>query len=110
MNHVMHTNIMIFISIEMLTSFRAYPSRSLCVGSLGVFSVAYLVWIHIVKHNSGVWVYPVLEVLNLPLRLVFFAMSLVILQVLYFAGEALNKVVWRKELALQKPRSSNKSK
>lgn len=110
MNHVMHTNIMIFIVIELLTTFRAYPPRSVCIIALAFFSSAYLVWIHIIKANSGAWVYPVLEVLNLPLRIVFFAATLLVTQVLYFVGEALNKLVWHKELAQLKPRASSKSK
>lgn len=110
MNHVMHTNIMVFIVIELFTTFRAYPSRRFSIASLAFFSSVYLVWIHIVKHNSGVWVYPVLEVLNLPQRIGFFVAALLITQVLYFAGEFINKLVWRKELAQLNPsRSARKS-
>lgn len=103
LNHVMHTNIMFFIVIELLSTFRAYPARRIGVLSLVAFSAAYMVWLHVVKHYSGNWVYPVLEVLNLPLRIVFFAVTLVLSQSLYFAGEALNRLVWHKELALLKP-------
>lgn len=101
----MHTNIMIFIVLEMFTSFRQYPSRKLCLTSLGLFMAAYLVWLHVVKHFSGVWVYPVLDVLELPQRIVFFIVNLIVGVSLYFVGELLNNKIWADELKQLKPKS-----
>lgn len=100
LNHVMHTNIMIFVLIEMFTSFRKYPSRKFGITVLSLFMLVYLVWINIIHVKTGMWVYPVLDVLNLPLRVVFF-LSLFLLSVgLYVVGEKLNGVIWRRRLAL----------
>ncbi|KAL7043016.1 hypothetical protein ACKWTF_001363 [Chironomus riparius] len=77
LNHIMHTNIMIFIVLELFTSFRLYPSRKAGLAGLSIFMAAYLGWLHVIKYKSNIWVYPILEVLNLPQRLVFFALSLV---------------------------------
>lgn len=63
-NHVLHTNIAIFILLEMCVAFRLYPSRKAGLTGLGLFMSAYLVWIHVIHHVSGVWVYPILEVGN----------------------------------------------
>lgn len=100
LNHIMHTNIVVFIVLEMFISFRSYPSRFKGLAGLSAFMLAYLVWLHVIKHYSGVWVYPVLEVLQLPQRIVFFIGSLVFTLGLYMFGEVLNNLVWSKELKM----------
>ncbi|XP_053961023.1 androgen-induced gene 1 protein isoform X1 [Anastrepha ludens] len=100
LNHVLHTNIVVFIILELFTSFRAYPKRSQGIAGLSAFMLSYLVWIHIVKHYSGVWVYPVLEVLQLPQRIIFFVAVLAFTLCLYLLGEFMNNIVWAKELKL----------
>lgn len=106
LNHVLHTNIAIFIVLEMCVSFRKYPSRKAGLTGLGIFMIAYLVWIHVIYHVSGIWVYPVLEVLALPQRLVFFAASLFFSVVLYRSGEFVNNIIWVKELKQLKGRKA----
>jgi hypothetical protein len=44
LNHVMHTNIMVFTLLEMVTSFRTYPKRSRGLTALLVFTGIYLGW------------------------------------------------------------------
>ncbi|XP_030383641.1 androgen-induced gene 1 protein isoform X1 [Scaptodrosophila lebanonensis] len=106
LNHVLHTNIMVFIVLELFTSYRAYPKRSKGLTGLAIFMVSYLIWIHIIKHYSGVWVYPVLEVLQLPQRIVFFVAVLGFTFALYLLGEFLNNIVWAKEVKLAKRKST----
>jgi len=98
LNHVMHTNIVIFIVMELFTTFRQYPSRKSALTGLGIFMIAYLVWIHIIKHFAGVWVYPVLNVLEFGPRIVFFIVILLVCLSLYFLGEFLNNKIWADEL------------
>ncbi|XP_067623012.1 androgen-induced gene 1 protein isoform X1 [Eurosta solidaginis] len=100
LNHVVHTNIMVFAILELFTSFREYPKRSKGIVGLTIFLITYLVWIHIVKYYSGIWVYPVLEVLELPQRIVFFVAVLAFTLFLYILGEFVNNTVWNKELKL----------
>ncbi|ALC38553.1 CG3625 [Drosophila busckii] len=100
LNHILHTNIVVFIVLELFTSYRAYPKRSKGLAGLGIFMVSYLVWIHIIKHYSNVWVYPVLEVLQFPQRMVFFVAVIGFTLALYLLGEFLNNVVWAKEVKL----------
>lgn len=95
LNHVMHTNIMIFILLEMYTSYAKYPKRKLGAGILTVFMLIYLIWIHIIHAYSDMWVYPVLDVLNLPGRLVFFIGLLGLSLSLYVVGEKLSKSIWK---------------
>ena len=49
---------------------------------------------HFVYYKSGVWTYPVLEVLSWPLRVVFYLVLLVFSTGLYYAGEALDRLIW----------------
>ncbi|XP_013110935.1 androgen-induced gene 1 protein isoform X2 [Stomoxys calcitrans] len=100
LNHIMHTNIVVFIVLEMFISFRAYPSRVKGLTGLATFIGAYLVWLHIIKHYSGVWVYPILEVLQFPQRIMFFGGCLGLAVGLYIFGEVLNNLVWSKELKM----------
>lgn len=98
LNHIMHTNIMIFIILELFTSFRVYPSRKSGLIGLALFMAAYLGWLHVIKYKTNIWVYPILEVLALPQRLIFFALSLVFSIGLYIFGEFFNEQIWVKEI------------
>ncbi|XP_018796480.1 PREDICTED: androgen-induced gene 1 protein isoform X1 [Bactrocera latifrons] len=100
LNHVLHTNVVVFMVLELFTSFRAYPKRSKGLGGLSAFVVSYLIWLHVVKHYSGFWVYPVLEVLQLPQRIIFFVAVIAFTLCLYLFGEFMNNIVWEKELKL----------
>lgn len=94
LNHVMHTNIMVFILIEMFCTYSSYPSRKRGISVLISFMASYLVWMHIVYYKTGVWVYPVMEVLALPFRLCFFIGLLGLATILYVSGEKLNGKIW----------------
>lgn len=104
----MHTNIMIFIILELCTSFRRYPTKTQGLVGLSIFMAFYLAWIHVIKHVSGIWVYPVLDVLELPQRIVFFVVILIFCIVLYRAGEFMNNQIWAKELKVKSAQQKNK--
>jgi hypothetical protein len=109
LNHIMHTNIMVFIVLELFTSFRLYPGRKAGLAGLSIFMVSYLGWLHVIKYKSNIWVYPILEVLNLPQRLVFFALSLVFSIGLYVFGEFVNEQIWVKEIKQATKHESKKA-
>ncbi|KAG7209537.1 hypothetical protein KM043_015617 [Ampulex compressa] len=94
LNHLMHTMIMVSTVLEMLVAPRKYPKRSRGLGGLILFMLVYLIWIHVIYFKSGVWVYPVMDVLILPLRILFFIVLLVFSMILYCAGESLDNFVW----------------
>lgn len=98
LNHVMHTNIVVFILIELLTSFRMYPKRKVGLSILSSFMVCYLVWVHVIYFNTGIWVYPILNVLNWPIRVCFYIFCLILACVAYSLGETVNKAVWSTEV------------
>ncbi|XP_049856038.1 androgen-induced gene 1 protein-like isoform X1 [Schistocerca gregaria] len=99
LNHVMHSNILVFSLLETVATYHKYPSRSKCLLGLAVFTIVYLVWVHIIYYLSGEWVYPVLSVLNVAQRIVFFLILMLLFFGLYFLGEVLNNKVWESEVA-----------
>lgn len=101
----MHTNIMIFITLELFMSFRKYPARKHAVTCLFIFNLIYIAWVHVIKYMSDKWVYPVLEVFNLPQRIAFLTFMCVFGLSFYYIGEFLNNKIWASEL-----KSSSKSK
>ncbi|XP_046395955.1 androgen-induced gene 1 protein-like [Ischnura elegans] len=98
LNHVMHTNILVFSALDMFFCFRQYPTRAKGITGLLFFMAGYLVWTFVIFYKSGMWVYPILNVLSWEQRGLFFAMSLVIVVGLYFVGEFLNSIIWKSEL------------
>lgn len=98
LNHVMHSNIVVFILIELLTSFRMYPKKKLGLSILCTFMLSYVVWVHIIFAKTGLWVYPILNVLSWPLRIAFYVFSLGLVCSFYSFGERLNRAVWSKEI------------
>ncbi|KAG5344727.1 AIG1 protein, partial [Acromyrmex charruanus] len=109
LNHLMHTMIMVTIMLETIFVPRQYPKRSRSLGILVSFMLTYLVWIHVIYYKSGIWVYPVMDVLTLPLRIVFFVVLLAFCVILYFVGETLNNIIWGNEYTKHK-KSHAKSK
>lgn len=73
-----------------------YPCRKSGLGGLSVFMLAYLVWVHIIKYKTNIWVYPVLAVLNWPQRIGFYIFTMAVPVTFYFVGEFINNLLWNK--------------
>jgi hypothetical protein len=110
LNHVMHSNIIAFVIIELVTSFRMYPSKKKGFSILCTFMLFYVIWIHFIYFNTGSWVYPILTVLNWPVRILFYLISLGLVCSLYSVGEKLNRAVWSKEIEQTVKSSKKKAK
>ncbi|XP_059059395.1 androgen-induced gene 1 protein-like [Achroia grisella] len=93
LNHTMHTFITVFLVIELLATKRNYPSRATGNTIMSLFIIAYVIWIHVIHHKTGTWPYPILDVLNPTLRLVFCGFSTILGLGIYVIGEKLNSVV-----------------
>ncbi|KAH8377370.1 hypothetical protein KR093_005099 [Drosophila rubida] len=100
LNHVVHTNVALLAIMDLFTCFRRYPSRLAGVAGNTTFMILYVIWVHIVKYFSGVWVYPLLEVLSMPLRYVMFGGMVGLSLLCYFLGEFINNIVWAPEFKL----------
>lgn len=94
LNHVTHAHIFIFAILEMITTYREYPSRITGLSVFITFKVCYLIWINFVFYKSGMWVYPILAKLNLPLRVMFFTGTFLYAPFTYLVGEYFNNTYW----------------
>lgn len=94
LNHILHTNVAIFIVVEMFILQRQYPSRKGGLCGLMVFIFSYLAWLHVIRYHAGVWPYPILNVLDLPSRFAFFIFTMGLPVLMYFLGEWLNEEIW----------------
>ncbi|XP_050309181.1 androgen-dependent TFPI-regulating protein-like [Anthonomus grandis grandis] len=97
LNHLMHTNIMIFSLLEMLVSYRKYPSRKIGLTITVSFMLVYLGWIHYINSRTNKWVYPILNVLPLPARICFFILNFVVIVFCYILGEKINLTWWERK-------------
>lgn len=97
-NHVVHTNVAMFILIEMVWTYHNYPCYKLMLAGLGTFLMFYLSWIHVIKHYADRWVYGVLDVLDVPSRIGFFAFTVSLPIGLYYLGKWLNRMIWKNRL------------
>ncbi|XP_014279224.1 androgen-induced gene 1 protein [Halyomorpha halys] len=103
LNHVMHTNILIFQLLEMTTSRRDCPPKKWGLIGLSLFGGLYFTWMSIVFYVSGLWAYPILNDLGVPAMILFLTASYFTLCLFYFFGEYLNKFLWDEEQPYESP-------
>lgn len=108
LNHAVHTNVAVFISIEMLVLHRPYPTRK--AGNLGLatFMVSYLFWILFVRYHAGKWVYPVLTELPVPGKVVFLIFVTAVPHLFYFFGEWVNFKIWNAKRLTREEEENNR--
>lgn len=95
LNHILHTNVAVFIAIELLILHREYPTRTRGVTGLMSFMLSYLIWMCVTRYFAGRWAYPILDILSVPLKIGFFAFTILIFPIaMYFLGEWLNIKFW----------------
>lgn len=94
LNHVLHTNVAIFVLIEMLLMYHEYPSRKKGLVGLMSFMFSYLIWIFVTKYFAGRFAYPIIDTLDVPGKIAFFAFTLSFPIWMYFLGEFLNEKIW----------------
>ncbi|XP_034182426.1 androgen-induced gene 1 protein isoform X1 [Osmia lignaria lignaria] len=109
LNHLMHTTIVASILIEIIVAPRKYPKRLKGILGIQALMVSYLIWMLIIFNKSGVWVYPIFHVLNLPTRTLFCITMLAYSTVLYVIGEVLDNFIWGNEY-IKHQKSHAKSK
>lgn len=94
---MLHTNILIFIVIELCSTPRHYPSRRAAMIGMIIIMAIYLGWLFCIKANTDYWVYPVLAKLNWTLRILFLTFTALVPVAFYFVGEFFNTLRWKKE-------------
>lgn len=99
LNHMWHTNILVFLVIERLFIYHKYPSRFSGLSALFGFAVVYQLWMFWIAHYANLWVYPVLQVLHWTERVLFLVTCWLLMFACYFVGELLTSVLWCAESA-----------
>lgn len=101
LNHILHTNIAVFVIIEMLILYHQYPSRKEGFTWLMTIMVSYLVWIFITRFFAGRFAYPILDVLNVPGKIAFFCFTMSFPIWMFLLGEFLNAKIWSEKRLLR---------
>ncbi|KAM4622775.1 androgen-induced gene 1 protein-like [Discoglossus pictus] len=94
LNHSMHTFVLPLLLIEGFACSHQYPRKKNGLFALSIFCFAYLSWILWIHHASGIWVYPILDKLDIVGMTIFFAASLILMVPLYLFGEFLTQLCW----------------
>lgn len=87
---LIHTNVSIFILIDLFLVDHTYPKRSTAIRVLITFLLCYLIWLYVVFINTGHWAYAVIAVLTAPQRIMFFVSCGLVTVGIYFIGETMN--------------------
>lgn len=106
----MHSWIVVLVLLEMFLSFRQYPSKKVGLFRLLKLCIVYIFWAHGIKLTLGIWVYPLLAILDVQSKIIFYVFLLFFVSLFYFLGEFLNSIVWKKELRELAEKNENKKK
>jgi FAR-17a/AIG1-like protein len=98
---VLHTNVSIFIFLDLFISQHQYPRRTAAIRGLTLFMLSYLIWVYVIKINTGKWVYGIIGVLSAPQRIFFFGICGLVALGLFFIGEFLNKLISGRKLSVK---------
>ncbi|VVC93203.1 unnamed protein product [Leptidea sinapis] len=93
LNHVMHTVVSVFMIVEMLTSYKTYPSRLLGYTLMSCVVLPYIALLFILYGQTGLWVYPLFAYMNWAGRIVFMGSSVCLAHGLYLASEKINNIL-----------------
>lgn len=101
LNHFIHTDIMVFMAIEMVILHRHYPRIKHSLLGLFAFMLAYISWVHIIHEATGYWVYPILAAFNWAQRLGFHLFNISVPVTFYFIGKFINNWIWSEDRVTQ---------
>ncbi|KAA0718269.1 Androgen-dependent TFPI-regulating protein [Triplophysa tibetana] len=97
LNHAMHTGVLPILLGEILLEPHYYPKTKHGLSALGVIGLGYLGWVIWVYQTVGVWVYPILGMFSSAGLAVFFFLNMLVVSLLYFLGQTLNRKVWGRD-------------
>ncbi|KAL0894458.1 hypothetical protein ABMA27_013054 [Loxostege sticticalis] len=91
-NMVLHVTNSVFILIEVFVSRITYPTRPVGLALALVFNVSYLYCLVTLRLRTGAWIYPLLELFDVPTTAVCFVITMLLGLSLYVLGEKLSSV------------------
>ncbi|XP_078585888.1 androgen-induced gene 1 protein-like isoform X1 [Branchiostoma floridae x Branchiostoma japonicum] len=93
-NHVWHTTVVPVLLLEMYLVHHRQPSRRAGLTGAVTVGIIYLIWVLIVAHVGGFWVYPFMAAMNNFQFFLFCCFTAVIGCCFYLLGEFCNKMFW----------------
>lgn len=109
-NHMMHTTVIPAQLLELILIYHIYPGRIKGMATSMGFCLAYLCWIMVIAYVGGIWVYPILKILDPVPRAAFVITCSLIGGVLYIVGEKLNTMVWGNQFKTDETTSKKQSR
>uniref|UniRef100_A0A8D9EU20 Androgen-dependent TFPI-regulating protein n=1 Tax=Cacopsylla melanoneura TaxID=428564 RepID=A0A8D9EU20_9HEMI len=94
LNHAIHSMIVVSLLTEILLVRHNLPKMSHSILLLTVFMGVYLYILVGTYFTEGIWIYPIFERLNWPLRIVTFALCITIELLILLGARNLNTVIW----------------
>ncbi|KAL1464337.1 hypothetical protein WDU94_003993 [Cyamophila willieti] len=94
LNHAIHSMIVVNLLIEINLVRHNLPKTSHSLLLLTVFMGVYLYILLNTFFTEGIWIYPIFDRLNWPLRIITFTLSITIEILLLLGARALNTVIW----------------
>jgi hypothetical protein len=111
--HMLRTNIMIFVVIEMICLNRQYPRHLHALIGLLTVLFAYIAWTLVILLITDHWVYPIFDDFNWQQRVAFYGFNIFVPVTFYFMGDLINTQIWKRRSkgtkTLQRKRSQKDS-
>ena len=101
LNHFWHSTIALWVLFETFLCVHRYPITGVAAAINFTFNATYLSWIVWVFVKTGFWVYPILQVLPLPLLALFCGGCMFFSLALYLLGQAIAHLRWGKTLYIR---------
>ncbi|KAL5014095.1 hypothetical protein ScPMuIL_008365 [Solemya velum] len=98
MNHAMHTTVLPLLLLEKYLIYHKYPCRRDGMLGLLFFASLYAAWIFWIAYYVDLWVYPILQVLQIHERAIFIVLLYAFFISIYILGEAITKFLWRNHI------------
>ncbi|XP_071450085.1 androgen-dependent TFPI-regulating protein-like [Hetaerina americana] len=112
MNHLIHTNILVLIALEVILCPHYYSARSEAFLRMCVVPACYILCLLTTNIVRGTWPYPLLGMIGHLGRFLFFAFSFCVVWLSTLAGERINAKLWgersKSKMAQQSSHESTK--
>ncbi|XP_014782995.1 androgen-induced gene 1 protein [Octopus bimaculoides] len=107
LNHILHTLPLVLLFLDKYLVPHCYPPKLRGIGYTFCYTSIYVVWILFLAFAKGIWVYPILQILNNQQRFVFIALLWLFGISIYLVGDGFTCFMWR---ASAQPMKTRKNK
>lgn len=98
LNDYLHTYIGILVITESYIVFHRYPSMKSTIKGIWIFGLTYMIRVYLTKYFHNVWIYTLIEDINLPLQAIAFLGLVAVAKISYIFGAFLNTLFWYKHV------------